>query len=150
MLYCILCSSSLILRYRINRYYYTQPFNGLWSRTTLVGRYQKKHSRTHTHPDHWILYQLPPFTTINGILFVHFTCLKVPLVQPLSRSSLVFLLVLDSQLHTPYISSPNHNLLFAAHAHSKAAVAIITVIISAYLPSLLDAVGWAAGRASGL
>ena len=28
---------------------HTQPFNGLWSRTT---RYQKKHSPTHTHPDH--------------------------------------------------------------------------------------------------
>ena len=31
---------------------HTQPFNGLWSRTTRVGRYQKKHSPTHTHPDH--------------------------------------------------------------------------------------------------
>jgi len=29
----------------------TQPFNGLWSGTTGVGRYQKKHSPTHTHPD---------------------------------------------------------------------------------------------------
>ena len=27
-------------------------FNGLWSGTTRVGRYQKKHSPTHTHPDH--------------------------------------------------------------------------------------------------
>jgi len=25
---------------------------GLWSGTTWVGRYQKKHSPTHTHPDH--------------------------------------------------------------------------------------------------
>ena len=31
---------------------HTQPFNGLWSATTRVGRYQKKHSPTHTHPDH--------------------------------------------------------------------------------------------------
>ena len=30
---------------------HTQPFNGLLSRTTLVGRYQKKHWATHTHPD---------------------------------------------------------------------------------------------------
>ena len=29
-----------------------RPFNGLWSGTTQVGRYQKKHSPTHTHPDH--------------------------------------------------------------------------------------------------
>jgi len=35
--------------------------------------------------------------------------LDSPLIQPLSRSSLVFLLVLDPQLHTPYISSPNHH-----------------------------------------
>ena len=30
----------------------TQPFNGLWSGTTRVGRYQQKPSPTHTHPDH--------------------------------------------------------------------------------------------------
>ena len=33
-------------------YTHTQPFNGLWSGTTRVGWYQKKHSPTHTHPDH--------------------------------------------------------------------------------------------------
>ena len=31
---------------------HTQPFNSLLSGTTRVGRYQKKHSPTHTHPDH--------------------------------------------------------------------------------------------------
>jgi len=31
---------------------HTQPFNGRWSGTTRVGWYQKKHSPTHTHPDH--------------------------------------------------------------------------------------------------
>jgi len=30
---------------------HSQPFNGLLSGTTRVGRYQKKHSPTHTHPD---------------------------------------------------------------------------------------------------
>jgi len=30
----------------------TQRFNSLWSGTTRVGRYQMKHSPTHTHPDH--------------------------------------------------------------------------------------------------
>ena len=29
-----------------------RPFNDLWSGTTRVGRYQKEHSPTHTHPDH--------------------------------------------------------------------------------------------------
>ena len=52
----------------------TQPFNGLWSGTTQVGRYQKK--LTHSHPS-WssdTLYQLPPVTTIHSILLVQFTC----------------------------------------------------------------------------
>ena len=31
---------------------HTQPFNGLLSGTTRVSRYQKKHSPTHTLPDH--------------------------------------------------------------------------------------------------
>ena len=31
---------------------HTQLFNGPLSRTTQVGRYQKKHSPTHTHADH--------------------------------------------------------------------------------------------------
>ena len=31
---------------------HTQPFNGLWSGTTWVGRYQKKHLPTHIHNDH--------------------------------------------------------------------------------------------------
>ena len=31
---------------------HTQLFNGRWSGATRVGRYQKKHSPTHTHPDH--------------------------------------------------------------------------------------------------
>ena len=31
---------------------HTQLFNGLLSGTTRVGRYQKKHSPTHTRPDH--------------------------------------------------------------------------------------------------
>ena len=50
-----------------------------------------------------------------------FYVLDSHLVQPLSRSSLVFLLVLDPQLHTPYISSPNHHHIFAAYAHTNAA-----------------------------
>ena len=54
-----------------------QPFNGEWSGTTRVGRYQKK--LTHSHPS-WssdILYQLPLFTMIHSILCVQFTCLTV-------------------------------------------------------------------------
>jgi len=38
--------------YSTHTHTHTQPFNGLWSRTTGVGQYQKKHTPTHTHPDH--------------------------------------------------------------------------------------------------
>jgi len=40
--------------------------------------------------------------------------------QSLSKSSLVYLLAWHPPLHTPHISSPNHCLLFAAHAHTIA------------------------------
>ena len=67
-----------------------------------------------------------------------FYVLDSPLVQPFSRSSLVFLLVLNPQLHTPYISSPNYHLLFAAHAHTNAACsAAIPMLCHVYLVSQL-------------
>ena len=63
--------------------------------------------------------------------------LDSPLGQPLSRSSLVFLLALDPQLHTPCISSPSHLHLFAAHAHTNAACfAAIPMLCHLYLVSL--------------
>ena len=58
----------------------------------------------------YFLYHLSPFATVH--------VLDSPLEQPLSRSSLVFPLVLNPQHHTPCISSPNHRHLFAAHAHN--------------------------------
>jgi len=66
---------------------HTQPFNGLWSGTTRVGRYQKKHSPTHPSWSSDILYRLPPFTTTNGIHFVQFTCMTV-LLDNVSSGSL--------------------------------------------------------------
>ena len=56
---------------------HTQPFNGLWSGTTRVGWYPKKHSPTHPSCSSDIPYQLPPSTTICSILLVQFTCLTV-------------------------------------------------------------------------
>jgi len=41
--------------------------------------------------------------------------------QSLSKFSLVYLVIWHPPLHTPYISSSNHYLLFAAHAHTIAA-----------------------------
>ena len=61
--------------------------------------------------------------------------------QPLSRSSLVFLLALDPQLHTPCISSPNHHHLFAAHAHTNpACFAAIPMLCHLYLVYLICSV----------
>ena len=81
----------------------------------LPGRPVPEETLTHSHPS-WssdILYQLPPFTTIQCSVYV----LDCPLWQPLFRSSLVFLLVLDPLLHTPCIYWPSR-LLFAVHART--------------------------------
>ena len=61
---------------------HTQPVNGPLSGTTRVGWHQKKHSLTHTHPDHQTSF-------INFLHLLRF-----------------------------HISSPNHYLLFATHAHT--------------------------------
>ena len=115
---------------------HTQPFNGFCPGQPRVGLYQKKHSPTHTHPDH----------RTSFIIFLH---LQRSMASSLfilrawrsswttSLQSLVFLLVLDPQLHTPYISSPNHNLLFTKHAHTNAACsAAIPMLCHLYLVSL--------------
>ena len=99
---------------RTHTHTHTQPFNGLLSGTTRVGRYQKKHSPL--TPILIIGHPLSSSSIYNDPW--HPLCsvyeLDSPLGQHLSRSSLVFLLALDPQLHTPCISSPNHH-LFAAH-----------------------------------
>ena len=108
---------------------------------TRVGRYQKKHSPAHTHPGQrssFITFLHLQRSTGHGILFIQRTCLiDSPLEQPLSRSSLVFPLVFNPQLHTPCISSPNHHHLFAAHAHTNAASsAAISMLCHLHLVSL--------------
>jgi len=55
--------------------------------------------------------------TIHGVLPVQSMPLTV-FFDNLSKFSLVYLLAWHSPLHTPYISSPNHCLLFATHAHT--------------------------------
>ena len=66
---------------------------------------------------------LSPFSICNGPWHPLYSTyvLDSPHVQPLSRSSLVFPLVLDPQLHAPYISSPSHRHLFATHDRTSAA-----------------------------
>jgi len=96
-------------------------FTALWilSRTTRVTRYRKKHSPTHTYhgyqltlicfPIYYDPWHPPCAIYVPASLFPQF----------LSKISLVNLLVWHPQLHTPYISSPNHCLFFA-HAHTIA------------------------------
>ena len=55
--------------------------------------------------------------------------------QSLSKFSLVYVLAWHPPLHTPYISSPNHCLLFAAHAIPSQPVCCSTEIMSSN-PSL--------------
>jgi len=58
--------------------------------------------------------------------------------QTLPKFSLVYLLVWYPPLHTPYISSPNHCLLFAAHVHTiSACFAIVSRLCHLILVSLL-------------
>jgi len=66
-----------------------------------------------------IPYLFPPPIMIHCILPVQFTCLSLFAQSP-SKFSLVYLLVWHPPLHTPYISSSNYCLLFAAHAHTIA------------------------------
>jgi len=49
--------------------------------------------------------------------------------QSLSKFCLVYLFAWHPPLHTPYISSPNHCLLFAAHAHTIASCFAVVPIV---------------------
>jgi len=91
---------------------------------------------TLTHPPSWSsssLHQLLPSTMIHSILPLQITCLAI-FAQPLSMSSLVYLLVWSSPPHIPYISSPNQCLLFAAHAQTIATCfAVLSILYHLFL-----------------
>jgi len=102
----------------------TQPF---YSSTDFVrdnpGEPVPEETFTHLHLS-WssiVPYLLHPSTTIHGILSVQSTHLTIFFPQSLSKFSLVYLLAWHPPLHTPYISSPKHCLLFATDAHTIAA-----------------------------
>jgi len=91
---------------------------------------------THSHLS-WsstVLYQLFPSSMIRCILPVHFMCLIAFLHNLCPKSSLVYLLVWNSPLHTPYISSLSNCLLFATHAYTIRTC--FAVIYSWYLSQL--------------
>ena len=77
-----------------------------------------------------IPYLLLPSITIHSILSAQFTCL---FPQSLSKFSLVYLLAWHPPLHTPFISSPNHCHLFAAHAHTIATCFAVVSRLHTYI-----------------
>jgi len=93
---------------------------------------------THSHLS-WsstIPYQLPPSITIHSILPVQWAW------QPFCTISLQALvglpLGLEPPLHTPYIFSPNHCLLFATHVHTIASCfAVVPILYHLILVTLL-------------
>ena len=79
-----------------------------------------KETFTHSHLS-WstiIPYLVPLSITIHGILPVQFTCWQSFSTIVLPKFSFIYLLAWHPQLHIPYISSPNHCLLFAAYPHT--------------------------------
>jgi len=97
-------------------------FTAVWilSVTTWVSWYQKKYSHSPTYRGHQsslICFIHLLRSTASSIFYPH-------ALQSFSTISLevflVYLLACHPPLHTPYISSPNHYLLFATHAHTIA------------------------------
>ena len=74
--------------------------------------------------------------------------------QSLSKLSLVYLLAWHPPLHTPYISSPNHCLLFATHDHTIASCFAVVprlcllTLVSLSQPFTWNSVGMKAWRVS--
>ena len=84
-----------------------------FARTTSVSRYQKKYSPTHMVINH-------PLSASSIYPWYPLRSIYMPdslFPQSLSKFSLVYLLAWHPPLHTPYTSSPNHCLLFAARPY---------------------------------
>ena len=116
---------------------HTQPFNGLLSGTTRGGQYQKKHSPTHTHPDHRTSFIFITFLHLLRSLASSLFSLSARQSSLTTSLQVLFGLPLGLELHTPCISSPYHQLLFAAYPHSNAACsAVIPMLCHLYQVSL--------------
>ena len=106
-----------------------RPFNGLWSGTTRVGRHQKQHSPTHTHPDH----------RASFITFLHLqrsmasSLFNLRAWQSSRTSSFqVFFglpLGLEPSTSCSIISSPSHRHLFTTHDRTSAACSAATPML---------------------
>jgi len=84
------------------------------------GEVVREETFTHSHLS-WpsVPYVLHPYTTMHGILPVQSTHLTIPSTISV-QVSFGLPLGLAFFIHTPYISLPNHCLLFATHAHTIA------------------------------
>jgi len=95
-------------------YTHIQPFYGcldfVWDNQ---GELAPEETFTHSHllQSSIIPYLLPPPTAIHTTSLFNLRA---------SKSSLVYFLVWNPPIHTPYIYTPNHCLLFATHAHTNA------------------------------
>ena len=103
----------------VNVYVCTYVWLCVLSGISRVGHYQKKHSPTHTHPDHRTSF----INFLHLLWSIASSLFKLCAWQSFSTTSLrclVYLLVLDPLLHTLCISSHNHHFIFAGHAHTIA------------------------------
>ena len=119
-------------------------FTALWilSTTTQMSWYQKKHSPTHIcHGHQWsLICFLHLLWSMASSLFNLRAWQSFP--QSLSKFSFVYLLAWHLQLHTPYIYSPNHCLLFAAHIHTIATCFAVILRLWHIIPSLSQPFTW--------
>jgi len=115
---------------------HTQPVYGPLSGTTLVSRYQKKHSPAHTIP-HTILYRFPPSTTnYHGVIPVQ--CMHLSYCTTSNQVLFGYLWVWSPPLHTPYISSPSHCPPFAKCNLFCCSTEIMSSVSSLSLNSLFE------------
>jgi len=112
----------------------TTQFYGRLSGTIWVSHYQKKHSHTHTYPGH-----RPCFISFLHLLrSIASFPFNLRAWQSFCTTSVQVLLVLNPPLHTLYIFSPNHCLLFAAHAHIFEICFAVVLRLCLSLNSLLE------------
>jgi len=101
-----------------------QPFYGLFTGTTRVNWHQKKHSPSYTYSDHQRSF-ICFLHLLQSIASSLFNLLAWQSLHNISRSSLLYLLVWNPSLHTPFISSPNHGIFLATLAHTIATCSVV-------------------------
>jgi len=88
------------------------PIYGPLSGTTRVSRYQKKHSPTHTYPDH-------QSSSVCFLPLIKIHGNPCSIYMP-DSPSLLWSTSWSGTLHFIVHTSPNHCVLFATHAHTNA------------------------------